>query len=210
MKKVLAFVFALMATISINADELYLVGDGTHIGWTSDGTQRQSCRMAETSEGVYVWIGLLKHGGEGFKICNSSGGWDGYHPSSENFAIAESGVDTYTTSGNDWKWNPSNEDWKWYTITLNKNEGTLSWQADSFSPLEAVDGIISIGTAEELNKLAIMCRNNINGESYNVKLTADIDYTAYKDGASAIIGNVENKPFKGEFDGQNHKSEGCR
>ena len=204
MKKVLAFVFALMATISINADELYLVGDGTHIGWTSDGTQRQSCRMAETSEGVYVWIGLLKHGGEGFKICNSSGGWDGYHPSSENFAIADSGVDTYTTSGNDWKWNPSNEDWKWYTITLNKNEGTLSWQADSFSPLEAVDGIISIGTAEELNKLAIMCRNNINGESYNVKLTADIDYTAYKDGASAIIGNVENKPFKGEFDGQNH------
>ncbi|MBR4521574.1 MAG: hypothetical protein IKO58_00290 [Prevotella sp.] len=193
-----------MAFISVNADELYLVGDGTHIGWTSDGTLRQLTRMAETSSGVYVWTGLLKHGGEGFKICNSAGGWDGYHPSSENFAIADTGVDTYTTSGNDWKWNPSNEDWKWYTITLNKNEGTLSWQADSFSPLEAVDGFISIGTAEELNKLAIMCRNNINNDSYNVKLIADIDYTAYKDGASAIIGNVENKPFKGEFDGQNH------
>ena len=51
MKKLFTFVIALMAAISINADELYLVGDGTHIGWTSDGTQRQSCRMAETSEG---------------------------------------------------------------------------------------------------------------------------------------------------------------
>ena len=204
MRKLFTFVLALMAFISVNADELYLVGDGTHIGWTSDGTQRQLTRMAETNDGVYVWTGLLKHGNEGFKICNSTSGWDGYHPSSENFAIAESGVDNYTSTGNDWKWNPSNGDWKWYTITFNKNEGTFSWQADSFTPLEAVDGVISIGTAEELNKLAIMCRNNINSESYKVKLTADIDYTAYKDGASAIIGNVENMPFKGEFDGQNH------
>ena len=113
MKKVLAFIFALACFTSMNADELYLVGDGTPIGWTNDGTQRQLTRMAETSEGsgVYVWTGLLKHGSEGFKICNSAGGWDGYHPSSENFAIGDPGTDNYTTSGNDWKWNPTNDDW---------------------------------------------------------------------------------------------------
>jgi hypothetical protein len=84
--------------------------------------------MTETSSGVYVWTGLLKHGSEGFKICNSFGGWDGYHPSSQNFAIADSGVDTYTVdNGSDYKWNPVNENWQYYTITLNKNEGTLSW-----------------------------------------------------------------------------------
>ena len=204
MRKFLAFVLALMAVVSINADELYLVGDGTPIGWEGDGNMRQTTRMTEASEGVYVWTGLLKHGGEGFKIVNSFGGWDGYHPSSENFAIAESGVDTYTTSGNDWKWNPVNENWQYYTITLNQNEGTLSWAPASPALLEPVDGVISIGTAEELNTLAFMTRNSVNGESYNVKLTADIDYTAYKNGSMSGIGVTEKFPFRGEFDGQNH------
>ena len=204
MKKLLASLFALMAVVSINADELYLVGDGTPIGWEGDGNMRQTTRMTEASSGVYVWTGLLKHGSEGFKIVNSFGGWDGYHPSSENFAIGESGVDTYTTSGNDWKWNPVNENWQYYTITLNQNEGTLSWALASPALLEPVDGVISIGTAEELNTLAFMTRNSVNGESYNVKLTADIDYTAYKNGSMSGIGVTEKFPFRGEFDGQNH------
>ena len=205
MKKLLfTFVIALMAAISINADELYLVGDGTPIGWEGDGNMRQVTRMTETTSGVYEWTGLLKHGGEGFKIVDSFGGWDGYHPSSENFAIADSGTDTYTTSGNDWKWNPSNENWQYYTITLNKNEGTLSWQTVTPEVLAAVDGVYYIGTAEELNKLAFMIRNSVNGESYNVKLTSDIDYTAYKNGSMSAIGVTEKMPFIGEFDGQNH------
>ncbi len=204
MKKVFAFIFALACFTSMNADELYLVGDGTPIGWEGDGNMRQTTRMTETSEGVYVWTGLLKHGGEGFKICNSFGGWDGYHPSSENYAIADSGTDTYTTSGNDWKWNPANTDWQYYTITLDKNAGTLSWEPATPTLLEPVDGVISIGTAAELSTFAFMTRNNVNGESYNVKLTADIDYTAYKNGSMSAIGVTEKFPFKGEFDGQNH------
>ena len=205
MKKVLAFVFALMATISINADELYLVGDGTPIDWTGDGTMRQPCRMTETSSGVFVWTGLLKHGGEGFKIVNSFDGWNGYHPSTQGLAIADTGSDTYTEdNGKDWKWNPANTDWQWYTITLDKNAGTLSWAPATPTLLEPVDGVISIGTAEELNTLAFMIRNNVNGNSYNVKLTADIDYTEYKNGSTSAIGISENLPFKGEFDGQNH------
>ena len=204
MKKLFTFVIALMAAISINADELYLVGDGTPIGWEGDGNMRQVTRMTETTSGVYEWTGLLKHGGEGFKIVDSFGGWDGYHPSSENFAIADSGTDTYTTSGNDWKWNPSNENWQYYTITLNKNEGTLSWAPATPTLLEPVSGVISIGTAEELNTFAFMLRNNVNKESFNVKLTADIDYTAYKNGSMSAIGVTEKMPFIGEFDGQNH------
>ena len=68
---------ALMAVVSINADDaLYLVGDATHIGWEGDVNQRQSTRMRETSPGVYVWTGLLKHGGEGFKIQVGNSSWD--------------------------------------------------------------------------------------------------------------------------------------
>ena len=204
MKKLFTLLFALMAALSINADELYLVGDGTPIGWEGDGSMRQTTRMTETSSGVYVWTGLLKHGSEGFKICNSFGGWDGYHPSSENFAIADSGTDNYTTSGNDWKWNPANEDWQYYTITLNQNNGTLSWETVTPTLLEPVDGVISIGTAEELSTFAFMLRNNVNNNSYNVKLTADIDYTAYKNGSTSALGVTEKFPFRGEFDGQNH------
>ena len=203
MRKLFTLIFALICC-SMYADELYLVGDGTPIGWEGDGNMRQITRMTETSSGVYEWTGLLKHGGEGFKIVNSFGGWDGYHPSSENFAIADTGTDNYTTSGNDWKWNPSNTDWAYYTITLDKNAGTLSWKPATPTLLEAVDGVISIGTAEELNALAFMYRNNVEGKSYNVKLTGDIDYTAYKNGSMSAIGVTEKFPFKGEFDGQNH------
>ena len=203
MKKIFTLLFAFICC-SMYADELYLVGDATPIGWEGDGNMRQVTRMTETSSGVYVWTGVLKHGGEGFKIVNSFGGWDGYHPSSENYVIADTGVDTYTTSGNDWKWNPSNENWQYYTITLNKNEGTLSWEPATPTLLEAVDGVISIGTAEELNTLAFMLRNNVNKDSYKVKLTADIDYTAYKNGSMSAIGVTEKFPFIGEFDGQNH------
>ena len=206
MKKLLFLLLFAAAGLQGWADEYYLVGDATQIAWSGDGTERQLTRMAETSEGsgVYVWTGLLKHGSEGFKICNSPSGWDGYHPSRDGFVMeGESGTDNCTTDGNDWKWNPSNTDWAWYTITLNKNAGTLSWDK-SFTPLEAVNGVISISTAEELHKFAIMVRNNVSDASYNVTLTSDIDYAAYKSGASAVIGNVENKPFRGTFDGQNH------
>ena len=207
MKKLFTLAFALICSIGMYAEsglELYLVGDGTPIGWEGDGTMRQPCKMLETSTGVYQWTGPLKHGSEGFKICNSFGGWDGYHPSEASYAIADSGSDNYTTSGNDWKWNPTNTDWQYYTITLDTNNGTLSWATTTPAFLEAVDGVISIGTAEELRALALMTRCNVNKDSYNVKLTADIDYTAYKDGGVYSLGVSENFPFKGNFDGQNH------
>ena len=112
MKKLFTLVFALMAVLSVNADELYLVGDGTPIGWEGDGSMRQPCKMIETSAGVYEWTGLLKHASEGFKIVNSFGGWDGYHPSSENFEIGASGTEHYTPSGKHWKWHTTKTAWK--------------------------------------------------------------------------------------------------
>ena len=208
MRKLFTFVLALMTFVSVNAEEFYLVGDATPIGWEGDLNQRQSTRMKETSSGVYVWTGVLKHGGEGFKIQAGTSSWDDrYTPSSENFAISGSGSDKYQHNGEkDWKWNPTNESWQYYTITLDLNAGTLSW--DQMLPtLLPVDekGYFNIGTPEDLNKLAFMCRNNVNGDSYKVKLTADIDYTAYKNGSLDAIGITEKyAPFIGEFDGQNH------
>ncbi len=207
MRKLFTLMLALICSSMYADDGLYLVGDGTTIGWSGDLIQRQLTRMRETSSGVYVWTGLLKHGGEGFKIQEGTSSWDvRYCPSASNFAISTetAGIDTYQ-SANDWKWNPTNEDWQWYTITVDKNAKTLSWQAANPTLLVAdKDGYLNIGTPEELNTLALMCRNNLNNDNYKVRLTADIDYTDYKNGSLDAIGLFENFPFRGEFDGQNH------
>ena len=197
---------ALICSSMYADDGLYLVGDGTTIGWSGDLIVRQLTRMRETSSGVYVWTGLLKHGGEGFKIQEGTSPWDvRYCPSASNFAISqEGGTDAYQ-SANDWKWNPSDEGWKWYTITVDKNAKTLSWEAANSTSLVADgEGYFNIGTPEELNTLALMCRNNLNNDNYKVRLTADIDYTDYKNGSLDAIGLFEDYPFRGEFDGQNH------
>ena len=205
----------LVCSIGMYAQEtglsLYLVGDATPIGWEGDENMRQPCKMQEVLDGYYAWSGRLKHGSEGFKICKD-GSWDGYHPSSEGFAMNSSTEnyylsDTYTTSGNDWKWNPTNTDWMWYEIVLDTKTGKLSWFCYGVtypSMLEAVDGVISIRNANDLKFLVFMLRNNVNGESYNVKLTNDIDYTKVKDGGVYGLGVTEKMPFKGEFDGQGH------
>ena len=204
MKKLLTFLFALTAALSINAEEYYLVGDGTKIGWTDNSTDRQANRMYEKESGVFEYIGLLKHASEGFNIVDTNNGWNGFSCSTENYAIGDAGTDNYKIRQEwDKKWNPEDENWRWYTITLNTNNGTLSWARDTFTPLTAVDGVYYIGTAEELYKLAIMVRS-ISEESYKVKLTADIDYTAYSNGINCAIGNVEKCAFNGEFDGQGH------
>ncbi|MBP3711526.1 MAG: hypothetical protein J6I86_03575 [Bacteroidaceae bacterium] len=207
MKKRLLMLFAMCLCLasSVLADEKYLVGDGTSIGWVT-GDKRQLTKMTETSPGVFVWTGPLKHGNEGFKINSGENYVDPtYHPSSENFAMGDEGTDNYTTSGNDWKWNPTATDWTIYTITLDTNAGTLSWSKTDINPLTAeADGYIYISTAEELNKLALMCKCSVNRDQYKVKLTNDIDYTAYKDGSTACIGLLESNAFNGEFDGQNH------
>ena len=204
MKKLFTLAFALICCIGMYADDYYLVGDGTKIGWTANSTMRQITRMYEKESGVFEYVGLLKHATEGFNIVNSNDGWNGFSCSTDNYAIGEAGTDNYRIREKyDKKWNPEDTDWRWYTITLDTNNGTLSWVRDAFTPLTPVDGVYYIGTAEELNKLATMVRSSAE-DSYNVKLTADIDYTAYTNGINGAIGYVEYCAFNGEFDGQGH------
>lgn len=55
-----------------------------------------------------------------------------------------------------------------------------------------------IGTADQLEWLAN--KTNTDGGTYNVKLTADIDYS----GKTTMIGYDNSKPYTGTFDGQFH------
>ena len=203
MRKTLTLLIALTCYTGMFAQNYYLVGDGTVIGWEGNEANRQPTKLEKISEGVYQYTGLLKNGGEGFKICKD-GSWDGFHPSVEKYQLSGTGTDYYTTTGNDWKWNPVNTDWVLYIVTLNTNEGTLSWGPADFTPLTAVDGVYTISTPEDLYKLAAMTRyKKVDGDT-KVRLANDIDYTAYTNGNLSSIGLHESCPFYGEFDGQNH------
>lgn len=197
MKKILFTLLFVAAGLTCLADEYYIVGDATPWGWvTGDG--RKPAQMTETSSGVYVWTGLLKRA-EGFYICNSLNNWSGVGSSVPKaggaaYNIADIGSDTYTSGDN--KWNPVNTDWQNFTITLDTNNGTLSWEAGESFVADG-DGYYQISNAQELNWFSIIVNNN---QSAKAKLTADIDYTAYPKG---FIG-TNSKRFAGTFDGQEH------
>jgi hypothetical protein len=199
MKKVFLTFLFIAAVFTCWADEYYLVGDATPYGWVT-GDARKPTQMTETSRaGVYEWTGFLKHA-EGFFICNSLSGWNGYGssvPKAEgSFTIEGVGEDECTETDN--KWNPTNTDWQLFTITLDTNPTPfkVSWKADdSFAADD--EGFYNIGSAKDLYLFSVLVNAN---QSAKARLIADIDYTNYPQG---FIG-TNSKRFAGTFDGQEH------
>ena len=75
-----------------------------------------------------------------------------------------------------------------------------AYEANAFSP---VDGWYEISTAKQLRWMAeSVNEHNSTYRAANIKLTANIDYSAYTDQA-AMFGKPSNV-FAGTFDGQNH------
>ena len=197
MRKILLSVLFIAMGLMCRADEFYLVGDATPWGWVT-GEARMPAQMTETDEtGVYEWTGPLRHA-EGFFICNSMSGWSGYGSSvpkaDGDFPISDVGTDDFTETDN--KWNPVNTDWQIFTITLNVNEGKVSWKAGApFVPDD--EGYYNIATASDLYWFSVIVSTN---QSAKGRLTADIDYTGYPQGYIGTTG----KSFNGTFDGQEH------
>ena len=197
MRKFLLSIVFIAAGLTCWADEFYVVGDATPWGWVTGEARRPTQMVEVDAEGVYEWTGPLKHA-EGFFICSSLNGWSGYGssvPKAEgDLAIEGAGLDKFTESDN--KWNPTNTDWQIYTLTLNINEGTLSWKA-GFTFFADEEGYYNIGNASDLYCFSTIINGN---QSAKARLTADIDYTEYPQG---YIG-MGNKSFNGTFDGQEH------
>ena len=73
---------------------------------------------------------------------------------------------------------------------------------NSFLPNHLIvdsEGFYGIGNAADLNWFATLVKTT--NQSAKAKLTADIDYTDYKNG---WIGTSQSAPFRGTFDGQEH------
>ena len=202
MKKVLAFVFALMATVNINATDWFINGDATPMGWTDNGDKHRVTAFIPQGDGTYVWIGKLVVGNEGFKIGTGlSGGWGDYHPSSSGLQIDIAETDNIKQGGDDWKWKVSKDGV--YKLTLTEgNPNTLKCEAYTPTITQDGEGYYLLGSAADLFEFAeLVSHKGISAEA-NVKLTADIDYTDYP---RSTIGRHADISWAGTFDGQGHK-----
>ena len=191
MKKLLLFLALAAAGLQAWADDLYLVGDATPIGWLYGG--RDATRMTE-SDGAYTWTGFLQKGG--FKICTAQETWDGYHPESADLEINPTGAtQTMTTdNGADYKWKVVNPGI--YVVTVSLSANTISITPDWYD----------IGTADELIDFA----SDVNTATENnhaaarwARLTADIDMSGKT--FNGIGGDGKWIRYHGTLDGQGHK-----
>ena len=201
MKKLLTFIFALMSVVNINANDWFINGDATPMGWTDNGDKHRVTAFIQQGEGTYVWIGKLVVGSEGFKIGQGFTGWGDYHPSSAGLLINDVGTDNIVSGGSDTKWKVSADGVYKLTITEG-NPNTLKCEAYTPSITQDGDGYYKIGTAADLFEFAeLVSHKGISAEA-KAKLTADIDYTAYP---RSTIGRHRDIAWAGTFDGQGHK-----
>jgi hypothetical protein len=190
MRKILTLMIALVCSIGMWADELYLVGDATPIGWAYGG--RDATQMTE-SEGVYTWKGVLKKGG--FKICTAQETWDGYHPQTADLKIDATGATQTMTTDNsaDYKWSVINPGI--YVVTVSLSANTISITPD-WREISSADELIAF--AESVNSAD---ENNPEGARW-VRLTDNIDMS---DKTFPGIGRDSKwQRYHGTFDGQGY------
>ena len=191
MKKVLVLLLLTAASLQGWADDLYLVGDATPIGWRFNG--RDDTHMTE-SGGAYTWTGFLKKGG--FKICTAQDTWDGYHPQTADLEIDATGAtQTMTTdNGADYKWAVINPGI--YVVTVSLSANTISITPDWYD----------IGTADQLIAFAESV-NSATEADYKgarwARLTADIDMSSKT--FPGIGRDNQWQRYHGTLDGQGHK-----
>lgn len=200
MKKLIGLILALICAVSVNATELFLVGEATPVGWSIGGASRTT-QLKEVSPGIFQWTGKLVVGSEGFKVSESVNDWGNWHPSVNGLNI-DLGYDVMVSGGADNKWKVSKDGI--YTVTIDWATKTISCVEYTVTLLPNTDGVYEIGDAATLNAFAMYVSHGAIQQNASAKLTADIDYTAsmYDHG---FIGHSQNYPYKGTFDGQGHK-----
>ena len=207
MKKLLLFLALAAAGLQGWADDLYVVGRATPIGWKSSG--RAITKMTETETKKFVWSGLLeanKNNDDGFKICKGDDTWGAYTATSKGKDI---------TSGTEYDIQESSDDFKWditetgyYTVTINLSTRKLTVtknQTASFGIHRMESNpysieYLEIGSADALSDFAYLVNNGTNSTSFNANLTADITLN----GSHTPIG-TSSKKYSGTFDGKEHK-----
>lgn len=199
MKKLLGLTLTLLFSLSVNAVDLFLVGDATPVGWEVNSPLRTT-QLTEVSPGIFEWIGKLVSGGEGFKVSDSVGDWGVWHPAEAGKII--DGTEDTMVNGEDTKWKVSKDGI--YKVTILWDSKKISCEEFSVDISPNEEGVYEIGDAETLGKFATYVSHGAIAQNAYAKLTADIDYTNSKY-MRCFIGQSRKYPFTGIFDGQGHK-----
>ena len=210
MRKVFVLVLALMAAVSINAREVYIVGDSSPAGWSVSSENLAKTTMTEVSTDVFEWTGILTKtadSGEGFKLITQKDWSPAIHPSVAGLVINEKGSDVVALPYNgdpDTKWKISET--AEYTLRVTFRETDVLVECEKAGGVDVgvpqVDGVFQISTAEHLEIFASKLNEGSIEGGCSAVLTQDIDLSGIA--AWTAIG-TDSKKFLGTFDGQGHR-----
>ncbi|MEE1308922.1 MAG: SusF/SusE family outer membrane protein [Bacteroidaceae bacterium] len=216
MKKLFTFLFAFACFAGLSAREVYLVGDATPAGWSTDAENLAKTTMTEVSADVFEWTGVLTKtvspSGEGFKLITQKGWNPAIHPSTPGLVLNEVGSDVvkHAYSGDpDTKWTISETAEYLLRVTFRSDDVVVVLQkvGEVGVGLPQVDGVYQLSTAEHLATFAAKFNDgSIEGDCKAV-MTQDIDLSSI-DAWTAI--GTDGKKFMGTFDGQGYRIKGMK
>lgn len=216
MKKLFTFLFALACFAGLSAREVYLVGDATPAGWSTDAENLAKTTMTEVSTDVFEWTGVLTKtvspSGEGFKLITQKGWNPAIHPSTPGLVLNEVGSDVvkHAYSGDpDTKWTISETAEYLLRVTFRADDVLVELQkvGEVGVGLPQEDGVYQLSTAEHLATFAAKFNDgSIEGDCKAV-MTRDIDLSSI-DAWTAI--GTDGKKFMGTFDGQGYRIKGMK
>lgn len=214
MKKLFTFLFALACFAGMNAREVYLVGDATPAGWSTDAENLAKTTMTEVSTDVFEWTGVLTKtvspSGEGFKLITQKGWNPAIHPSTPGLVLNEVGSDvvSHAYSGDpDTKWTISETAEYLLRVTFRADDVLVELRkvGEVGVGLPQVDGVYQLSTAEHLATFAAKFNDgSIEGDCKAV-MTQDIDLSSIA--VWTAIG-TDGKKFMGTFDGHGYRIKG--
>lgn len=214
MKKLFLSVVALMAVISINAyDAVYIVGDSSPAGWSTDDGNLAKTTMTKVSTDVFEWTGVLTKTsatGEGFKLLTEKNWNPAMHPSEAGLMLNEKGSDVVRLpySGDpDTKWKISETAEYTLRVTFRTENVLVELEkvAEVGVDIPEKDGVYQLSTAEHLKTFAEKLNEGIIAGNCSAVLTQDIDLSSIEKWAT--IG-TDAKRFVGTFNGQYHRIKG--
>ena len=211
MKKLLFTLLLAAVTLPGWAEDLYLVGKATPIGWKPSG--RAITKMIEKETNLFEWKGLLEantSNDDGFKVCRGDNTWDAYRATVKGQDIVSGTTYNMTTDGDN-KWDITETGFYTVTVDLRSEtktltvvkESSVSFGINRSSESPYSINYCEIGSLQALKDFGNLVNTGTNSTSMNAKLTADI--TEAMDFAIGWYdSNTSNKLYSGEFDGNGH------
>lgn len=207
MKKLLSLLVALICAITVNATELFMVGDATPAGWDL-GAALNTQQMEEVSTNVFEWTGVLAaNSGEGFKILAGRDWNPGLHPSEAALKIDQVGQDVVALpySGDpDTKWQVSVTGNYTIRVTLRAEDALVECiEAGAITvDVPCVDGVYQLSTATHAANFAEGLNSGTIDNTCSVVLVNDLDLASIE---KWVAIGTDSKKFMGTFDGQGHR-----